>query len=86
LLLQGDSDPVVPRPHTDAFVRALADRRAPHAYLTFPGEAHGFRRPETIVAALEAELGFYGWLFGFRPHDVPLLEPTLTDGIHPSGK
>jgi len=27
-----------------------------HEYLTFPGEGHGFRRADTIIACLEAEL------------------------------
>jgi dipeptidyl aminopeptidase/acylaminoacyl peptidase len=86
LLLQGDCDPTVPRAHTDMFVRALAEKRALYAYLTFPGEAHGFRMPETIAAALEAELGFYGWLFGFHSHGVPWLEPTRAKGPHPRGR
>jgi hypothetical protein len=46
----------------------------PHAYLAFAGEAHGFRRAETLVAALEAELSFYGQVMGFEPPDVPRLE------------
>ncbi len=34
-------------------------RRVPHAYLTFEGEGHGFRRADTMVRALEAELSLY---------------------------
>ena len=37
----------------------------PVAYLTFPGEQHGFRQADTIVRCLEAELSFYGAVFGF---------------------
>ncbi|MEV4065723.1 prolyl oligopeptidase family serine peptidase [Nonomuraea dietziae] len=33
------------------------------ALLTFPGEQHGWRRQETIVAVLEAELAFYEKIF-----------------------
>ena len=48
----------------------------PHAYLAFEGEQHGFRRAETIIRALEAELSFYGQVFGFEPageiEEVPL--------------
>jgi hypothetical protein len=32
---------------------------------------HGFRKAETIVASLEAELSFYGQIMGFVPPDVP---------------
>jgi dipeptidyl aminopeptidase/acylaminoacyl peptidase len=43
------------------------------AYLTFPGEQHGWRKKETIVAALEAELAFYGLIFGVPTPEVPPL-------------
>jgi hypothetical protein len=46
----------------------------PHAYLTFAGEQHGFRRASSVIAALEAELSFYGQVFGFAPPGVPVLE------------
>ena len=45
-------------------VAALKERELPHAYLAFEGEGHGFRKAETIVAALEAELAFYLRVFG----------------------
>ncbi len=31
----------------------------PHAYLAFEGEQHGFRKSETVISCLEAELSFY---------------------------
>ena len=37
------------------------------ACLMFEGEQHGFRRADTIVRALEAELYFYARVFGFTP-------------------
>jgi dipeptidyl aminopeptidase/acylaminoacyl peptidase len=37
------------------------------AHLAFPGEGHGFRKAEDIVCTLEAELSFYGRVFGFTP-------------------
>ena len=43
----------------------------PHAYLAFEGEGHGFRRAETVVGALEAELAFLGQIFGFETPGVP---------------
>ena len=39
----------------------------PVAYLEFEGEQHGFRKAESIVSSLEAELAFYGQVFGFTP-------------------
>ena len=41
----------------------------PVAYLLFEGEQHGFRSADNIVAALEAELAFFGEILGFTPAD-----------------
>lgn len=76
LLLQGLDDRVVPPAQSEAVRDALAARGVPHAYLAFAGEGHGFRRAETIVRAAEAELAFYGQLFGVTPPGVPPLELT----------
>ena len=73
LLLQGLDDPVVPPAQAELFLAALAGSGVPHAYLPFPGEAHGFRQAATVVAALEAELSFYGQVMGFSPVGVPEL-------------
>lgn len=74
LLLQGLEDPVCPPAQADRFVAALDGSGLPHAYLTFEGEQHGFRRAETMIAALQAELSFYGQVFGFDTPGVPKLE------------
>ena len=74
LLLQGLEDEICPPEQADRFVAGLAGSGVPHAYLTFDGEQHGFRKAETMVAALEAELSFYGQVFGFTPAGVPVLE------------
>ena len=74
LLLQGLEDQVCMPAQADRFVAALDGSGVPHAYLTFEGEQHGFRKAETIRAALEAELSFYGQVFGFTPPGVPVLE------------
>ncbi|GAA3214923.1 S9 family peptidase [Nonomuraea helvata] len=63
LLLQGLDDPVVPPEQSEAFADALSERGVPCTYLAFEGESHGFRRTETRVAALAAELAFYQQLF-----------------------
>ncbi len=74
LLEQGLDDPVVPPTQSEAVRDALAGRRIPHAYVAFEGESHGFRRAETIIASLEAELSFLGQILGFDPPGVPQLE------------
>lgn len=73
LFLQGLEDEICPPDQADRFVAGLAGRGIEHAYLKFKGEQHGFRKAETIVAALEAELSFYGQVFGFETPGVPKL-------------
>jgi dipeptidyl aminopeptidase/acylaminoacyl peptidase len=51
----------------------------PVAYLAFEGEQHGFRRAATIARCLEAELAFYGAVFGFTPADD--LPPLAIDNL-----
>jgi dipeptidyl aminopeptidase/acylaminoacyl peptidase len=74
LLLQGSEDQVVPPSQSTMFRDALARKGIPHAYLEFEGEQHGFRKSATIIAAHEAELSFYGQVFGFEPPGVPRVE------------
>lgn len=69
IVLQGSEDAIVPPDQSSAIVAALESRGIPVAYLLFEGEQHGFRRAETIVAALEAELAFFGRVLGFNPAD-----------------
>jgi dipeptidyl aminopeptidase/acylaminoacyl peptidase len=63
----------VPPSQAELFAAALERKGIPYAYLAFEGEQHGFRKQETVVAALEAELSFYGQVFGFEPPGVPRL-------------
>jgi dipeptidyl aminopeptidase/acylaminoacyl peptidase len=67
LLMQGAEDRVVPPSQSEAIRDALAQRGVEHEYVLYPGEGHGFRASETIVDALERELGFLGRVFGFTP-------------------
>ncbi|HEV2088134.1 MAG TPA: prolyl oligopeptidase family serine peptidase, partial [Cryptosporangiaceae bacterium] len=76
LLLQGLEDVICPPSQCEAILGALRSRGVPHAYLTFDGEQHGFRKADTIARSLEAELSFYGQVLGFEPPDVPPLELT----------
>jgi dipeptidyl aminopeptidase/acylaminoacyl peptidase len=46
---------------------AVRRKGLPVAYVAFEGEQHGFRKAENIVRSLEAELSFYGAVFGFVP-------------------
>ena len=62
LVLQGLDDKIVPPSQSEAIVAALEANDIPVTYIEFEGEGHGFRKSETIVAALEAELGFIGSL------------------------
>lgn len=74
LLLQGLDDRVCPPVQCERFLAAVAGRGVPHAYLTFEGEGHGFRRADTMIRAVEAELGLYARAFGLTPPGIPALE------------
>jgi dipeptidyl aminopeptidase/acylaminoacyl peptidase len=78
LLLQGLDDPVVPPHQSECIAAELAEHGIRHAYVAFEGESHGFRKAESMIASLEAELSFYGQVLGFSPRHVPQLK--LTEG------
>ena len=82
LVLQGADDPVVPPNQSQRIVDALRARHVPVAYILYPGESHGFRKPETIINSLQAELSFYGQIFGFKPADR--LPPLTIEGLPPA--
>ncbi len=67
LILQGLDDEVVPPDQAEMMIEALDRKGIPYAYLAFEGEGHGFRKAENIERSAEAELFFYGWVFGFVP-------------------
>jgi len=75
LLLQGGDDQVVPLSQAEEMVEALTASDVPHELLVFEDEQHGFRRAESRQRAHEAELAFYGEVFGFESDDdLPGLE------------
>jgi dipeptidyl aminopeptidase/acylaminoacyl peptidase len=74
LLLQGLDDRICPPVQCERFVEQVRGRGVPHAYLAFDGEQHGFRKDSTIIAALEAELAFYGQVMGFETPGVAPIE------------
>jgi dipeptidyl aminopeptidase/acylaminoacyl peptidase len=82
IVFQGADDPVVPPDQSARIVAALRARGAPVAYLLYPGESHGFRRPATLISSLQAELSFYGQVFGFVPADD--LPPLMIENIRPA--
>jgi dipeptidyl aminopeptidase/acylaminoacyl peptidase len=67
IVFQGLDDPVVPPEQAELIVAALRERGIEHEYHAYEGEAHGFRKAETLIDSLEAELRFYGRILGFKP-------------------
>ena len=79
ILFQGLEDKVVPPNQAEMMVDALRAKGLPVAYVPFEGEQHGFRRSENIQRSLEAELYFYGQVFGFAPADT--VEPVTIENL-----
>jgi dipeptidyl aminopeptidase/acylaminoacyl peptidase len=79
ILLQGLEDQIVPHVQADIIVEALRRKGLPFAYLPFEGEQHGFRKAENIIRAQEAELCFYGRVWGFAPADA--IEPVEIENL-----
>ncbi|MCB1490437.1 MAG: S9 family peptidase [Rhodobiaceae bacterium] len=69
LLLQGLEDRVVPPEQSRDMYEALKAAGHPVALIEFEGEGHGFRRAETVIAALELEYVFYSRILGLDPAD-----------------
>ncbi len=81
IFLQGLEDAVVPPDQTARMADALRRKGLPVACLMFEGEQHGFRQAANIRRAAEAELYFYGRIFGFRPAGV--IEPVEMENLNP---
>ncbi len=79
ILFQGAEDKAVPPAQAQAMFEAVKAKGLPVAYLLFEGEQHGFRRAANIRRALEAELYFYGRIFGFTPADA--IEPVVIENL-----
>jgi dipeptidyl aminopeptidase/acylaminoacyl peptidase len=80
LLLQGLDDPVVPPAQSEVIAADLAAHGIPHAYITFEGESHGFRKAESVMTSVEAELSFYGQILGFTPPGIPQVKLSGKSG------
>ena len=79
ILFQGLDDKVVPPNQAEMMAEAVRRKGLPVAYVPFEGEQHGFRKAENIVRSLEAELYFYGAVFGFAPADA--IAPVTIDNL-----
>jgi dipeptidyl aminopeptidase/acylaminoacyl peptidase len=82
IVFQGADDPIVPPNQSAMIVEALRRRSVPVAYLLYPGESHGFRKPENVIRSLQSELSFYGQVFGFTPADQ--LPPLTVEHLAPA--
>lgn len=80
LMLHGLDDAIVPPEQTASLREILHCAHVPHARLTFAGERHVFRSADAIARALEAELSFYGQVFGFQPPATPCLTLSTSGG------
>ncbi|MGJ3507093.1 alpha/beta hydrolase family protein [Enemella sp. A6] len=75
LLLQGADDKIVPLNQAEALAEAARAAGLQHALVVFEGEGHGFRKAESVIAAVQAEESFLSQLYGFTPAaEVPELE------------
>jgi len=79
IFLQGLEDRIVPPDQSARMAGAIREKGIPVALLEFESEQHGFRRAENVQRALEAELYFYGRVFGFAPADA--IEPVEIDNL-----
>jgi dipeptidyl aminopeptidase/acylaminoacyl peptidase len=79
ILFQGGKDKVVPPDQAEAMYRSVRAKGLPVASIVFPEEQHGFRVADNIRRCLEAELYFYGKIFGFEIADA--IEPIAIDNL-----
>jgi dipeptidyl aminopeptidase/acylaminoacyl peptidase len=83
-MFQGDLDKITPANQSEMILDSLRGRQVPVMYLLFEGEGHGFRKYETNLACLKAELAFYGKVFDFTPaDDLPPI--PLENFVGPTG-
>ncbi|WP_460499411.1 prolyl oligopeptidase family serine peptidase [Glycomyces tarimensis] len=74
ILLQGLEDAICPPAQSEKLLRSLEGRGVPHAYLTYEGEQHGFRKASTITSAVRTEHALYARTFGFAAPEGTELE------------
>ena len=79
ILFQGLDDKVVPPDQSEAMFIAARNKELPVAYIAYEGEGHGFRQAQNIKRTIEAELYFYGRVFGFEPAGD--IEPVTIENL-----
>jgi dipeptidyl aminopeptidase/acylaminoacyl peptidase len=80
IFFQGLEDRVVPPAQSQAMADAMRAQGVPAELHMFEGEQHGFRKRETLVACLAAELRFYTSVLGMNP---PANLSSGSSGIEP---
>jgi dipeptidyl aminopeptidase/acylaminoacyl peptidase len=81
IFFQGLDDKVVPPPQSEVMVNALRTAGVPVAYLTLEGEGHGFRKADSIVRTLEAELYFYRRVLNIEWSDTSGSGPSAPEPL-----
>ena len=67
LVLQGDADPVVSPAQVDGLVDAIRAAGGSVEYHRYPGEGHGWSRPETVTDSLRRIAAFLARVAGPGP-------------------
>ena len=67
ITFQGTEDMIVPPSRPSRSLTRAAREEGPVCVCDLQGEQHGFRKAANIIHSLEAELYFYGRVFGFEP-------------------
>lgn len=87
IFFQGMEDKVVPPEQAQSMYEALNSAGYAVSLVTYKDEAHGFRRADNIIHSLNAELAFYGAVFGIETDsivtDLKIANPHSTrKGLH----
>jgi dipeptidyl aminopeptidase/acylaminoacyl peptidase len=86
LFFQGLDDKIVPPAQSRDMVMALRHAGTQALLVEIEGESHGFRRADTLVRALEAELAFFGTVLGVEPaDDLARAGADLAEAAAPAG-
>ena len=86
MFVHGLDDKVVPPDQSRRMVSALRQNGVRALLVEIEGESHGFRKATSLVRSLEAELAFYGSIFGFNPGgDLSRAKADLVDAETPAG-
>jgi dipeptidyl aminopeptidase/acylaminoacyl peptidase len=86
MFVHGLDDKVVPPDQSRRMVAALRQNGVRALLVEIVGESHGFRKATSLVRTLEAELAFYGSIFGIDPAgDMSRAKADLAGAEMPAG-